>query len=537
MAYYRDLREVIDTLERQGRLTRIRRPVARETELTPIYRLQFRGLGEDERKGFLFENVLDVKGKKFDFQVAAGIYSASREIYALGLQCEPGEIKERWVQALKHPVPPVVVEGGPVHEEIHTGRDLEEMGLDEIPFPLEEPGFSGTIRTSMNCFITKDPETGEVNCGAYSGHYASRTQMRCGIGPTHHGYIHWKKARQKGESLPVAVVVGMLPTLMYASSASLPYGLSELAVAGGLVGEPMEMVRCRTVDLEVPATAELVIEGEILPDELYPNSPFGDYPGYMHTGRGPACLLMKVKCITHRKRAIFTATTVGFPPWEGGKIAQINGESILYNFLKNFCNVPGIVDVAMHEAGGWENFIVVQLKKTHPSQPWQALHLAVGYQASASGKIVITVDDDVDPRNLDAVVWALCFSMQPHRDTRIITGKRPGLDPSAYPPGASREERSYPQPQGASCLLIDATRKWAYPPVGLPKKEYMERAIEIWEEEGLPPLKLKTPWYGYNLGDWTKEDEEMADLAVKGEFAKIEALLAKGSIKIPKGGQ
>jgi 4-hydroxy-3-polyprenylbenzoate decarboxylase len=84
--------------------------------------------------------------------------------------------------------------------------------------------------------------------------------------------------------------------------------------------------------------------------------------------------------------------------------------------------------------------------------------------------------------------------------------------------------------------LIDATRKWAYPPVGLPKKEYMERAIEIWNEEGLPPLKLKKPWYGYNLGDWTKEDEEMAELAVKGEFSKIESILAKGSVKIPSGG-
>jgi 4-hydroxy-3-polyprenylbenzoate decarboxylase len=145
------------------------------------------------------------------------------------------------------------------------------------------------------------------------------------------------------------------------------------------------------------------------------------------------------------------------------------------------------------------------------------------------------VDEDVDPRDLDAVVWALCFSMQPHRDTRIITGKRPGLDPSAYPPGASREERSYPQPEGASCLLIDATRKWAYPPVGLPKKEFMERAIKIWQEEGLPPLRLKDPWYGYNLGDWTKEDEEIAELAVQGRFSEIEGRMAEKAVKIRSG--
>ncbi len=531
MAYYRDLRELVQALEKQEKLFRIRRPVTRETELLPLYRLQFRGLGGGERRGFLFENVTDVKGKKFDFQVAAGIYASSRDIYAIGLKCGRDEIKERWVKALREPIPPVSVESGPVQEEVHLGDDLERLGLDEIPFPLEEPGFSGGVRTTTNCFITKDPETGAVNCGAYSAFYGGRTRIRCGIGPTHHGYIHWRKAREKGQPLPVAVVVGILPTLMYTASASLPYGMSELAVAGGLVGEPIPVVRCRTIDLEGPATAELVIEGEILPDELSPDAAFGDYPGYLHTGRGPTAPVMRVTCITHRKNPIFTATTVGFPPWEGGKISQITGEAVFYNFLKNFCNIPGIVDVAMHESGGYETFLVIQMKKTHPSQPWQALYSAAGYRSTGL-KFIVAVDDDINPHDFDAVVWALCFSMQPHRDIKILPGKRPSLDPSAYPPGASREERSYPQPQGASSLLIDATRKWAYPPVGLPKKEFMEQAIKIWEEEGLPRLQLRKPWYGYNLGDWTKEDEEFAELAVKGEFAEIERRLAKGALKI-----
>lgn len=531
MAYYHDLRELIQALEKRDKLFRIRRPIVRETELMPLYRLQFRGLGEEARRGFLFEKVVDINGKSFDPQVASGIYASSREIYAIGLMCEPDEIKERWVKALREPISPVVVSHGPVQEEIHTGTELEEIGLDEIPFPVEEPGFSGTIRTSTNCFITKDPETGLMNCGAYSGHYAGRTQMRCGIGPTHHGYIHWKKARAKGQPLPVAVVVGILPSLMYTAAASLPYGMDELAVAGALAGRPMELVRCQTVDLAVPATAEIVIEGEILPDELYPGPAFGDYPGYMHTGRGPSSPVMRVKCITHRKQPIFTATAVGFPPWEGGKISQITGESVFYNFLKNFCNIPGIIDVAMHESGGYETFLVIQMRKSHPSQPLQALYSAAGYRSTGL-KVIIAVDEDVNPRDFDAVVWALCFSMQPHRDIKILTGKRPSLDPSAYPPGASREERSFPQPQGASSLLIDATRKWAYPPVGLPKREFMERALRIWEEEGLPRLKLRDPWYGYNLGDWTKEDEEIAELAVQGKFAEIEARMAEKAVKI-----
>jgi 4-hydroxy-3-polyprenylbenzoate decarboxylase len=497
----------------------------------PLYRLQFRGLSEEQRAGFLFENVTDVKGKRYKYRVASGVYASSREIYALGLMCEPDEIKERWVQALREPIPPRLVARGPVQEEIHEGPELEDAGLDEIPFPLEEPGFSGSIRTSTNCFITKDPETGVVNCGAYSAHYAGRTSIRCGIGPTHHGYIHWRKARDRGQPLPVAVVVGILPSLMYTSAASVPYGMDELAVAGGLAGEPIDILPCRTVDLQVPASAELVIEGEILPDELHAGAAFGDYPGYLHTGRGPSAPLMRVRCITHRRDPIFTATAVGFPPWEGGKISQITGEAVFYNFLKNFCNVPGIVDVAMHESGGYETFLVIQMKVTHPSQPWQALHCAAGYRSTGL-KWIIAVDEDVNPRDFDAVVWALCFSMQPHRDVKVLTGKRPALDPSAYPPGASREERSFPQPQGASSLLIDATRKWPYPPIGLPRKEFMDQAIKLWEAEGLPSLKLKPPWYGYNLGDWTQEDEEMAELAVRGEFSEIEARLAARAVKI-----
>jgi 4-hydroxy-3-polyprenylbenzoate decarboxylase len=531
MVYYRDLREVIDALEEREKLWRITRPLKRETELMPLFRLQFRGLDEGSRRAFLFENVVGTQGRKFDFQVASGLYGASREIYAIGLQCEPGEIKERWIQALRKPIPPVLVESGPVQQEVHVGEELERLGLDEIPFPLEEPGFSGDIRTTANCFITKDPETGWTNCGAYSAHYAGRAAIRCGIGHTHHGYVHWTKARSKGQSLPVAVVVGVLPNLMVASSANLPYGMEELGVAGGLTGEPLEMVRCRTIDLEVPAAAELVIEGEILPDRLYPGAAFGDYPGYMHTGRGPSSPLMKVTCITHRKRAIFTAMTVGFPPWEGGKISQISAEAIYANFLKNYCNIPGVIDVAFHESGGYEAFLVIRMKPTHPSQPWQALYSAAGYRPTGL-KMIIAVDEDVNPHDLDAVVWALCFSMQPHRDLKVLGGKSPALDPSGYPPGASKDERSYPKPQGASSLLIDATRKWPYPPVGLPKKEFMERAMKIWEEEGLPPLKLREPWHGYSLGDWTREDEEFAELAAQGRFAEIEAKLAEKAVKI-----
>lgn len=130
----------------------------------------------------------------------------------------------------------------------------------------------------------------------------------------------------------------------------------------------------------------------------------------------------------------------------------------------------------LNSAGVW-NYGVVQITKTHPSQPWQILQAAAGFDALV-GKIIVVVDEDVDPRDPDSVNWALSYAMQPHRDVRIITGKTPGLDPSAYLLHSSLQERSFPSPTGSSALLIDGTRKWPYPPVGLPKKEHYGERFE-----------------------------------------------------------
>jgi 4-hydroxy-3-polyprenylbenzoate decarboxylase len=189
------------------------------------------------------------------------------------------------------------------------------------------------------------------------------------------------------------------------------------------------------------------------------------------------------------------------------------------------------LDVAFPDSAGVWNYCVIQIKNTHPSQPWQVLQSAAGFDGLV-GKIIVVVDEDVDPRDPDAVNWALSYAMQPHRDARIITGKTPGLDPSAYPPHASIQERSFPSPSGSSALLLDATRKWPYPPVGLPKKEFMETALKIWEEEGLPKLRLRKPWYGYSLGNWTQDDEENARLILEGKYAEVGQKLSERAVNV-----
>jgi 4-hydroxy-3-polyprenylbenzoate decarboxylase len=165
--------------------------------------------------------------------------------------------------------------------------------------------------------------------------------------------------------------------------------------------------------------------------------------------------------------------------------------------------------------GGW-NWWVIRMKKSHPSKPQQVLHAAASM--GATNKVIIVVDEDIDPKDPEMVMWAMSFAMQPHRDVQITTGRSPLLDPSAHALMTKPEDRSFPPPIGCSGMLIDATRKGPYPPVGLPKKHFMERAMEIWRQERMPELKLRTPWYGYPLGMWTAEDGAQAEAVTKGDY-------------------
>src|SRR3990167_7260686 len=213
------------------------------------------------------------------------------------------------------------------------------------------PGFSGGIRVTAP-FITRDPQDGIRNVGMYSGHFKARDRMIAGIARTHHAMLyHNASARRREKPLPVAIVLGTLPDIAYVAAANLPYGIDELAIAGGIRGRPVEMVRCKTIPLEVPAEAEVVIEGEISIEETERGEPFSDYPGYLMVERDHRQVI-KVKAITHRSHALFTAILVGLPPSESNGISRTCREMMLYNFLKYSCNLPEVLEVCCPEMGG-----------------------------------------------------------------------------------------------------------------------------------------------------------------------------------------
>ncbi|MBI4330650.1 MAG: UbiD family decarboxylase [Chloroflexi bacterium] len=524
MAYYRDLREHIKVLEQHGKLIRIKRPINKDTEMHPLVRLQFRGLPEKERKAFIFENVLDVKGKSYDIPVVVGLHAASKEIYALGMGCRPEEIMEKWAQAELHPVEPVMVSGGPVCEEIHKGETLlQHGGLGEFPVPISTPGFDNAPYLTAANFVSKDPDTGVRNTGNYRAMVKSPTRLGICALATKHFRNHWEKHQKLGKPMQAAVVLGASPNFGFVATARLPYGKDEYAVAGGIAGSPLEVVKCQTVNIEVPAAAEIVLEGIVPTDTLEREGPFGEYTGYQ--GMDQFNPYLEITCIMHRKKPVFNAFISQFPPSESTMIQNLASEGVLYKFLKYDCNIPGIVDVAVHETSGSAGqWIVIRMRKTHPSQAWQALNGAHGLMPGM-GKFTVAVDEDVDPWDLESVVWAMSYRVQPHRDIRITQGKVGGLDPSAAP--LTDPERRYPGVTGCSAILIDATRKWPYPPTSLPKKEFMDRAIQIWQEEGLPEIKPRVPYHGVSFGFWSREHEEEADLALKGDHYLTGEKLAK----------
>ena len=531
MAYYKDLREFVKFLEERGALYRYRDPINKETELIPFHRVQMRGLRDDQRMGILFEKPVSAKGRTYDMSVLVGMYSASEQIFIWGMGCETyQEAIERFCHGIANPIPPKVVEYGPVHEEVHTGDEIKELGLDEIPVPVEEVGFSGMVRFGMP-MLTKDPETGIINLGAYNGFFRDRDRILPSIG-TNRITIreHWRKYRERHEDMPVAIITGPVPAIMASAAAAIPYGqpgLDELTMAGGIVGEPIELVRCKTVPLEVPAHAELVIEGYISTEVLEPGTPFGEYPGYMKVERsmGP---IMRVTAVTHRKNAMVTNVIVGMWPSESNMVSSFARNALGYHYLKYEKNLP-VEEVYRPEAGAYAVCVIRLQEGVSPETANEVLQAAADHWVRS--KYYFVVDHDIDVRDTENLLWALAYRTQPQADFNIVPGGGGGgLDPSGGPVGSGRrvpDSSSRVSEENAADreyhrVLINATRKWAYPPVALPKKEYMERALEMWKARGdLPEPRMRWPWYGYTLGYWPEDLEEYAELMIQGKYREV----------------
>src|SRR5215471_12881976 len=315
-----DFQDHLKELERQGLLTRVDKPINKDTELHPLVRWQFLGgIPEDERKAFMFTNVIDAKGKRYDMPVVVGALAASPRIYAIGMGRELDDIGEAWNRAIANPIPPVVVNKPRCQEVVITGDELTKPGggMARLPVPVSTPGFDSAPYLTATLCITKDPESGIQNMGTYraalkaTDRLAVRMVARPGGAG---GYLHWLKYNKRKERMPIAIVIG------FTGPQKLAVDMDEIAVAGGLAGAPIRMAKAVSVDLDVPADSEIVIEGLIDPELLEPEGPFGESHG--HVALEDFNMSMRVSAITHRRSPVFASIISQVTPSESSVLKK-----------------------------------------------------------------------------------------------------------------------------------------------------------------------------------------------------------------------
>jgi len=517
---YPDLHEHVLALARAGLLVVVDEPINKDTEMHPLVRWQYRGgIPEPERKAFLFTQPIDSKNRRFDISVLVAGLAANRDVYRTGFGKPLEAIGPAWVDAIANPIAPRVVTDAPCQEVVITGDDLDKDGaaLDGLPVPISTPGWDNAPYLSAGHYITKDPDTGVQNVGNYRGQLKAprrlgmnpSVELRAGI------FAHWEKCKARGVPLPCAVVVGCPPVISYASVQKMPENLDEIAVAGALAGGPINVVHARTVDLLVPAEAEIVIEGLIDTQMLEPEAPFGESHGYVNLQEYNA--FMEVTAITRRRHPILTSFISQVTPSESSVIRKVAMEPVYLHHLRAVLGIKSVRHVAMHEPlTSLYAVIAIQFARGAPeTEIWRALYGASSLHRFA-GKWIVAVDEDIAPDNADALFWAMSYRCQPQHDLKVVPHKDPGHGPRGPRDGGE-----------SAAVLINATLKGTFSPVALPKREFMEGAKAIWERLGLPQLTPQPPWHGYDLGHWPPELERQAQLAVRSDYFALGVELAE----------
>jgi 4-hydroxy-3-polyprenylbenzoate decarboxylase len=366
---------------------------------------------------------------------------------------------------------PKVASRGPCQEVVKKNN----FSLFDFPVLQCWPQDAGRFIT-LPLVFSRNPDTGKRNCGMYRMQvFDERT---CGMHWQTHkqGAEHYRRMQHQGRArMDVAVAIGADPATMYSAILPLPPDLDEMMIAGFLRQSPVEMVKCQTCDLEVPAHAEIVLEGYVELGELRTEGPFGDHTGfYSLADEYP---VFHVTCVTHRKDPIYATTIVGPPPMED----YYMGKAIERIFLPLMrLQLPEIRDIAMPAEGVFHNLILVKIRKSYPGHARKVMHAIWGTGQAMFSKVIVVVDEDVDVQNYAEVAWKALNNIDPERDIEFVHGPVDSLD------HASRLANY------GSKMGIDATRKWAgegftrpWPDVIAMSPEVKRKVDELWKQSGL----------------------------------------------------
>jgi 4-hydroxy-3-polyprenylbenzoate decarboxylase len=481
---YKNLREFISALEKQGELKRIPFEVDTELEITEFADRAVKQGGPallfEKPKGssmpVLINSMASMRKMEIAMEVSSVDQVAARIVEFLELTKQKpegmlGKLKMLPKLAEMGSFFPKSVSKAPCQEVVQT----EGFSLFDIPVLKCWPDDGGRYITLPMVF-SKNPETGKRNCGMYRIQvYDERTTG-----------MHWQTHKQgaehfrrsTGPRMDVAVAIGCDPATMYSAILPLPPELDEMLIAGFLRNEAVEMVKCKTVDIEVPAQAEIVLEGYVTLGELRTEGPFGDHTGfYSLADEYP---VFHVTCITRRRDPIYATTIVGPPPMEDFYM----GKAIERIFLPLMrLQLPEVRDICMPAEGVFHNLILVSIRKSYPGHARKVMSAIWGLGQAMFSKCIVIVDEEVDVQNVSEVAWRAFNNIDPERDIQFTLGPVDSLD------HASRLVNY------GSKMGVDATRKWLgegftreWPPVIKMTDSVKLRVDELWKKAGLPPV-------------------------------------------------
>ncbi len=478
-----DLRDWLERVDEIGELIRIKQPVDCTEEMSAIGYLVAKQVPSP---AILFERTKGYESSSVGALHLWNILGPSLKRIALTLEEPPEtptvELIRRVKDKLKQRIPPREVPRSQArfYENSKTGADID---LEQLPIPKHWPLDGGRYAGTADAVITRDPDTGYLNVGTYRMMLQGKNQVGLYLSPGKDARLHITRAWQKGQPIQVAAAWGIDPLFMLVGSQTFAKNVSEYEYAGGVKGQPIPVVRGTTTDLLIPANAEFVIEGVIRPNSVKTEGPFGEFSGYY--GRPEAgCPLVDVTAVHYRSKPILTnALMADYPSNEqSGFFSIIRSARIWDDFDK--LGIPGIQGVYCHPAGaGGFGMTVISLEQRYAGHAAQALALAAQVPGGAYyTKWIIAVDDDVDPTDINQVIWAMSSRCNPIEDIDILRNTwSTWLDPTQNPP----EERPY-----GSKALINACKEHRYLPVFSKRtalrKEIYDRVASQWKKLGLP---------------------------------------------------
>ncbi len=462
---YRDLREFLDVLDKDRQLCRVKELTDPKFEIGAICDKVFREYGQNANPALVFENL-----KGHSSVLAVNVLSNPKRV-ARAIECSEHEFNGEWIRRSSSTIEPVMVRDGPCQEVIQKGKDVD---LGNLPVPVWNRDDGGPFIT-FTCQITNDPESGVRNVGMYRSQVFDRSTLGIYAAPFRHLSMQARKAHAANRSFPVALAIGLDPVIPLAAVAPFPFGVDELGVAGALRGAPVEIVKCLTVPLEVPANAEWIIEGEIAPERQLREGPFGEALGYY--GEAQDRPVIKVTAISHRKDPIYQASHMRRPPNEQSALFAVIEAEVIRQ-----CPLAGLADFHLTIGGARLLVGVASIRKSYEAQPNT---IALGVLGSAAGqkiKVVIVVDDDIDIRNPTDVEWAVATRCELGQGLQVL-GNLQGnpLDPTM--PETARVTGSNLMQK----LIVDATKPVSrpFPKVISPHPDAVARVNLNWEKYGI----------------------------------------------------